>query len=100
MENLPNGNGITNKTKVSLPLGVFIVLCITIISITISSLFGITNFKNTEQLHSSKITELECNKLDKAEYNHDKNLNRVRDSLTIERKLNLILKKLKIPEEY
>jgi|GEM_PF-5732055 hypothetical protein len=91
---------ITEKTKIGLPLSVFVTILIIIISGTISVIWGLSNMRQVDDTHGQQIVKLECDKLDKQEYMHDKEKMRIRDSLSIERKLNLILKKLHIEEEY
>lgn len=92
-------NSITEKSRITLPLGIFITIILIIISGTVSVIWGLSSMRQTDDTHTQQIIKLDCDKLDKSEYIHDKEKTRIRDSLSIDRKLNLIMKKLHIEEE-
>ena len=95
---IKNEMSISDKTPVRLPLHVQIGLWILIIGITITSYTFINTFAKADEQQVRDIKVLQDTKLDKSVYEHRHLLDSLENTAT-QRKLNLIMHKLKI-EQY
>lgn len=88
-------DGISDKTKVTLPLSLQIIVYIFIISTTITLAMGWDSLVTKDEKHDEKIQVIESNKLDKTTYEKDRSNDKIIEEIN-GKKLDAIMKKLKI----
>lgn len=88
-------NGISENTKVVLPLPLQITIWISIIIITASVVAGYFNLTGKDESHDRNIIELKEQKLDKTTYDKDRSNDAIRQE-TNGKKLDAIMRKLNI----
>jgi hypothetical protein len=88
-----NENGITEKTKISLPISVWVVMIIFIVSVIVSATFSYSNLVGTDKENKQCIEK----KLDKEIFEQYKYQQSV-DQKELNRKLDLMMKHFQIKD--
>lgn len=90
---------ISGETIIKMPLWKQILLIISTITAVVSATYFISHMVAVDDIHSEDIRFLKETKVDKSEYYNNRQADKLTDSLSTQRKLNLIMKKLGIEEK-
>ena len=86
--------GLSQNTKVTLPLYLQIVILLSVITFTATAVMGYAKLISNDSTHETKLSELQDKKLDKTTYEKDKDLNDYKYQEVV-KKLEEILQELK-----